>query len=160
MTRIDLVTEIDAPIGIVYDLARDLDLHARSMVDSRERAIGGRTTGRIESGETVTWRAHHFGRWWTLTSVITDAEPPSQFADEQRSGPFRSFRHEHRFEPLAADRTRMVDRWEHRSPLGLLGKLTDRLILARYMRGLLERRNATLKAEAERAVGRGISSPG
>ena len=44
---IDLVTDIDAPIQLVYDLARDLDLHARSMAHTGERAIGGRTSGRI-----------------------------------------------------------------------------------------------------------------
>lgn len=148
-TRIGLTTDIDAPIDLVFDLARDLDLHARSMAHTDERAIGGRTTGRIEAGETVTWRARHFGRWWTLTSRITIVDRPTRFADEQDTGPFAWFRHEHRFEPLPDGRTRMHDHWEHRSPLGLLGAIADRLVLGGHMRRLLETRNRALKREAE-----------
>ena len=148
-TRIELTTEIDAPIDIVFDLARDLDLHARSMVASGERAIGGRTSGRIEQGETVTWRARHFGIWWTLTSRITVVDPPTRFVDEQARGPFAWFRHEHRFERTASGGTLMHDHWEHRSPLGPLGVVADRLVLAGHMRRLLEHRNEELRAEAE-----------
>jgi uncharacterized protein YndB with AHSA1/START domain len=61
MTRIDLTTRIEAPIEQVFDLARDIDLHARSMAHTNERAVAGRTSGRIRQGETVTWRATHFG---------------------------------------------------------------------------------------------------
>jgi hypothetical protein len=43
----------------------------------------------------------------------------------------------------------MRDRWEHRSPLGPLGRLVDRLVLGRYMRSLLATRNAALKHAAE-----------
>lgn len=149
---VELTTDIAAPIDVVYDLARDLDLHARSMAHTGERAVAGRTSGRIDIGEMVTWRARHFGLWWTLTSRITVADRPMRFADEQVSGPFAWFRHEHRFAPLADGRTRMHDRWEHRSPLGPLGAIVDRLVLGRYMRGLLEQRNRVLRAEAERAA--------
>ncbi|HEY0444557.1 MAG TPA: YndJ family transporter, partial [Candidatus Limnocylindrales bacterium] len=47
MTTITLTTDIAAPIDRVFDLARDLDLHAASMAATGERAIGGRTAGRI-----------------------------------------------------------------------------------------------------------------
>jgi ligand-binding SRPBCC domain-containing protein len=146
---IDLSTDIDAPIELVFDLARDLDLHARSMAHTGERAVGGRTTGRIDAGETVTWRARHFGIWWSLTSRITVVDPPGRFEDVQERGPFAWFRHEHRFEVLANGGTRMRDHWRHRSPLGPLGWLADRLVLGRHMRQLLVTRNAALKAEAE-----------
>ena len=49
----------------------------------------------------------------------------------------------------------MADDWEHTSPFGPLGRLVDRLVLGRYMRGLLETRNAALKAEAERGAPQG-----
>lgn len=57
--------------------------------------------------------------------------------------------HEHRFERLPDGRTRMRDRWEHRSPLGPLGAIADRLVLERHMRRLLGFRNRALKREAE-----------
>lgn len=149
MITIDLETTIAAPIELVFDLARDIDLHARSMADSRERAVAGRMSGRIERGETVTWRARHFGLWWTLVSRITVVEAPSRFVDEQERGPFRWFRHEHRFASVDGG-TRMTDHWQHVSPMGPLGRLVDRLVLGRYMRDLLVSRNAVLKAETER----------
>ena len=148
MTVIDLTTQIHAPIGRVFDLARDLDVHARSMAHTRERAVAGRTTGRVDVGDTVTWRARHFRVWWSLTSRITVVEPPTRFEDVQERGPFAWFRHEHRFESVDG-RTLMLDHWEHRSPLGPLGRVVDRLVLARYMRTLLVTRNAAIKREAE-----------
>ena len=152
MTRIRLVTDIAAPIERVYDLARDIDLHARSMRHTDERAVAGRTGGQIGLGETVTWRARHFGITWSLTSRITVAKPPHRFVDEQAAGPFHSFRHEHRFEPVGGG-TRLMDDWQHVAPFGPLGRLVDRLVLARYMHRLLETRNRALKVEAESPVG-------
>ncbi len=153
MTRIRLATTIAAPIDRVFDLARDIGLHARSMAATREQAVAGRTGGLIERGETVTWRARHFGVWWSLTSRITVVERPVRFVDEQEHGPFRWFRHEHRFESRG-DGTVMTDSWEHVSPFGPLGRLVDRLVLGRYMRRVLETHNVAIKAEAEGLVPR------
>lgn len=148
MTTIRLETEIGAPIELVFDLARDIDLHERSMSAADEIAVAGRTSGCIEFGETVTWRARHFGRLWTLTSVVTECSAPTRLVDEQLSGPFRAFRHVHTFRPMPAG-TLMIDDWVHLAPFGPLGWLADRLALGRYMRQLLRTRNAYLKAVAE-----------
>jgi ligand-binding SRPBCC domain-containing protein len=150
MTRIRLETVIEAPIERVYDLARDIDLHVRSMANAGEQAVGGRMSGLIGLGETVSWQARHFGITWMLTSRVTVAEPPTRFVDEQVTGPFRSFRHEHRFESIPIG-TLMIDDWQHTSPLGPIGRLVDRLVLTGYMRRLLETRNLELKTEAERS---------
>ena len=148
MTTIRLETRIEAPIESVFDLARDIGLHARSMEGTGEQAIAGRRDGPIELGETVTWRARHFGRWWTLTSRVTRLERPTRFEDVQATGPFRSFRHGHTFRSVDGG-TVMTDDWQHTAPFGPLGWLADRVVLGRHMRQLLETRNAQLKAEAE-----------
>jgi ligand-binding SRPBCC domain-containing protein len=148
MTTFHLETTIEAPIERVFDLARDIGLHERSMASTGERAIAGRLSGPIEQGETVTWRARHFGLWWTMTSRITEVHAPTTFADQQEAGPFAWFRHRHTFRAVP-NGTVMTDDWEHASPFGPLGRLVDRLVLGRYMRGLLETRNAALKVEAE-----------
>jgi ligand-binding SRPBCC domain-containing protein len=148
MTAFRLETRIEAPVERVFDLARDIGLHERSMAATGERAVAGRRDGLIGLGETVTWRARHFGLWWSLTSRITVCEPPTRFEDEQASGPFRSFRHRHHFRADAGG-TIMTDDWEHTAPFGPVGRLVDRLVLRRYMRHLLEIRNAELKLEAE-----------
>jgi ligand-binding SRPBCC domain-containing protein len=151
VTTFELRTPIRAPIDVVFELARDVGFHERSMAESGERAVAGRTSGPIALGETVTWRARHFGLWWTLQSRITTMTPPTGFSDEQVRGPFAWFRHEHRLEAVEGG-TVMTDRWSHASPLGPIGWLADRIVLARYMRRLLETRNAALKLEAERVA--------
>lgn len=64
--------------------------------------------------------------------------------DAQQSGPFRQWWHEHRFEPVAGG-TLMTDVVEFEAPAGAVGRLVNVLVLTRYMRKLLERRNAWLK---------------
>jgi ligand-binding SRPBCC domain-containing protein len=148
MARIHLETQIAAPIERVFDLARDIDFHQRSMAHTSERAVGGRTSGMIGLGETVTWRARHLGLSWSLTSRITAFEPPVRFVDEQVSGPFAWFRHEHRFEATPGG-TRMIDDWRHAAPFGVIGRLVDALLLGPLLRRLLVHRNAALVREAE-----------
>jgi ligand-binding SRPBCC domain-containing protein len=149
MVRIHIETEIAAPIEHVFEFARDIDFHTRSMAHTGEQAVGGRTSGRIGSGETVTWRARYFGRSWELTSRITAFEPPTRFVDEQTSGPFAWFRHEHRFEVIPGG-TRMIDDWQHAAPYGVVGRIVDRLVLGPLLGRLLAGRNGALAREAMR----------
>lgn len=152
-----LVTEIAAPPERAFALSLDVGAHVRSMAGTGERAVAGTTSGTIGLGETVTWRARHFGVVWRMTSRITALEAPGRFVDEQVRGPFARFRHEHRFEPSAVG-TRMVDEVTFRAPLGPLGRLAEQVALARYMPRLIAGRNATLRAELERDQ-RAASSP-
>jgi len=145
---IKLRTEIAAPPEVVFDLARSIDLHKQSMQHTSEEAIAGRTSGLIEMGETVTWRARHFEVMQTLTSKVTGFERPTYFADEMVKGAFKSFRHEHFFEPTE-NGTLQIDHFYYTSPLGLLGKLADWLFLRKYMTRLLERRNELMKEVAK-----------
>ena len=141
-----VVTELDAPHDRAFALSLDIGAHERSMAASSERAVAGTTSGTIGLGETVTWRARHFGIVWRMTSRITALEAPHRFVDEQVRGPFARFHHLHRFEPSARG-TRMVDEIEFRAPFGPLGRLAERVALARYHPRLIAERNATLAAE-------------
>jgi len=133
-------------------LARDLDLHTRSLAHTGERAVGGRTSGRIELGEEVEWSARHFGVRWRLRSRITEFSRPRTFTDVQVTGPFVRFEHRHMF--LACDGgTLVIDAWTHVAPLGVLGRLADRVFLERHMRRQLESRNREIKRSAESASG-------
>ncbi len=149
MARLRLETFVAAAPERVFDLARDLDLHQRSLAHTGEEIVGGRQGGLIEQGEEVEWRARHQGWTGRLRSRITAFERPHHFTDIQVHGPFTSFEHRHSFAPVQGG-TRMVDEWEHRAPLGWLGLLADYLFLKRHMRRILEMRHAALKLEAER----------
>lgn len=149
MADIRIETFVAAPPERVFDLARDLDFHQRSMAHTGERAIGGRTSGLIEEGEEVEWEASDLGFTWRLRSRITAMDRPREFTDEQVSGPFVRYRHTHTF--VARDGgTLMIDDWRHTAPLGPLGALADALFLERHMRRTLELRAAAINAEAER----------
>lgn len=140
---------IRAPIEVCFDLARSIDIHAESTSQTRERAVGGRTSGLIELGESVTWEAVHLGVKQRLTAKITELERPHYFVDEMVKGAFKGFKHTHRFEPRDQG-TLMTDMFDYESPLGLLGKLADRLFLEEYMRAFLVKRNGYIKQVAER----------
>jgi ligand-binding SRPBCC domain-containing protein len=148
MASFELRTEIAAPLQRVFDLSRSIDVHLDSMSRSRERAVAGVTSGLIGLGEQVTWRARHFGIPFTMTSKIIEMEPPNYFVDEQVRGPFRRFRHEHRFTHDGL-MTVMVDTIEFSSPLGPVGRAVDRFGLERYMSRLISEHNRFLKVQAE-----------
>ncbi|HEV7589045.1 MAG TPA: SRPBCC family protein [Longimicrobium sp.] len=148
MVTIELRTFIAAPPERVFDLSRSIDLHARSMARSREEAVAGRTAGLIGLGETVTWRARHFGVRQRLTICIAGYERPRWFRDELVRGAFATMVHDHHF--AAADGgTEMRDVFCFSAPAGPLGRLVERLVLRRYMTRLLAERNAAIKAAAE-----------
>jgi ligand-binding SRPBCC domain-containing protein len=143
---------IAAPVQAVFDLALDVDAHLASMAESDEQAVAGVTSGLIGLGETVTWRAKHFGVPFTMTSRITELDSPVRFVDEQQRGPFRRFRHEHLFEGIDG-RTLMTDRISFDAPLWVIGDVVERAVLGRYLEKLIRERNDYLKLEAEERAG-------
>lgn len=148
MPKIVIETFVQCDQRIAFDLSRSIDLHQVSTAHTNEKAIAGRTSGLIELGETVTWRARHFGIYQNLTSKITEMHAPSYFVDEMVQGAFKSFRHEHRLEK-AGEAILMIDIFDYCSPFGLLGNFVDWLFLKRYMTILLEKRNQVIKEFAE-----------
>lgn len=132
----------------VFGLSLDVDAHTRSMAESGERAVAGVMAGRMGPGDTVTWQARHFGVPIRMTSRITEYREPSHFVDEQLRGPFKLWRHEHRFIP-DDDGTLLRDDITFAAPLGPLGRLAELLVLRWYMPKLIRQRNEFLKAAAE-----------
>jgi ligand-binding SRPBCC domain-containing protein len=142
------MTEIRAPIERVFDLARDVDLHTVSMRRHGEVAVAGRTSGLLELGEEITWQARHFGMTMRLTARIIEFERPRRFRDSMVRGPFAWLHHEHRFHARNG-KTVMEDVFEFASPLGPVGRLVDRFVLAPYLTRLLRARAGAIKAAAE-----------
>jgi len=148
MPKFKIKTRIKAKKEIVFDLSRSIDLHKKSTEQTNEEAIGGITEGLINLGETVTWRAKHFGVYQKLTAKITAFEYPNYFVDEMVKGIFSEFKHEHIFEDKEYG-TLMVDIFNYRSPLGILGRIADIIFLENYMKEFLKKRNETIKEFAE-----------
>jgi ligand-binding SRPBCC domain-containing protein len=137
-------TRLPTDVETAFYRSLSIDAHTASMARSRERAVGGVTSGIIGLGQEVTWRAWHFGVPIRMTSRITELNRPDFFSDEQVRGPFRSFRHEHRFETGDDDGTLMIDRVRFAAPFGPLGRAAE-LVVGPYLRRLIERRNAYLR---------------
>jgi ligand-binding SRPBCC domain-containing protein len=155
MPKIQIITEIKSTLEICFDLARSIDLHKISTSKTKEEAIAGTTKGLINLNETVTWKATHFGIRQKLTTQITAFDRPNYFRDEQIDGIFKSMVHEHRFEEHDG-RVIMTDVFEFESPLGILGRIFNTLVLTRYMTKFLKDRNKIIKEYAETGKWKGI----
>ncbi|HEY7342421.1 MAG TPA: SRPBCC family protein [Ktedonobacterales bacterium] len=148
MPTIHLETLIAASPERCFDLSLNVDLHRHSVAHTHERPIAGVTSGVMRLGDTVTWEAVHFGVKQHLTTEITAYDRPHYFVDEMIRGIFQELKHHHAFIPQPPG-TLMIDTFTFQSPLGILGRVADALVLTRYMRGLLLTRNRYLKQEAE-----------
>ncbi|KIS26429.1 cyclase [Arthrobacter sp. SPG23] len=139
-------TESALPRERLFDLARSIDAHLDSQAEAGERAVAGVTSGLIGEGQEVTWRARHFGVPFRMTSRITSMDYPERFVDEQVRGPFKAFRHVHEFEATGRGSI-MTDRVEFTTPFGLLGRIAERLVLRRYLEGLIAVRGLYLAGQ-------------
>jgi ligand-binding SRPBCC domain-containing protein len=93
----------------------------------------------LQAGARIEYALSLFGvpvYWRTLISVW---EPPVRFVDEQASGPFTHWRHEHTFEERDGG-VLMRDRVEYEEPLGLLGLVAHHLFVERLLRRVFDYR--------------------
>ncbi|WP_420452328.1 SRPBCC family protein [Ilumatobacter sp.] len=143
-------TILPARPDVCYATSLDVDFHQHSFEESDERAVGGVQHGEMSLDDTVTWSARHFGRTWTMSTVISEVDPPHRFVDEQIDGPFRSFRHEHTFRALGESSTEMWDHVSFVAPYGPAGWIAEKLVLGWYLPKLIDVRNAALVEEVGR----------
>lgn len=150
-TIIHLTTHINAPINKCFELSISVDVHQQSTGNTREKAIAGVTSGMMELNDTVTWEAIHFGVKQKLTSKITKYQYPFYFVDEMVNGVFKKIYHQHVFTE-SGNTTTMTDIFEYAAPLGVFGKLAEKLFLNRYLKNFLIERNNYIKLLAEQTI--------
>lgn len=148
MPTIHITTFVAAPVERVFDLSRSIDLHKQSMTKHKEEAVAGVRFGLIEKDETVTWKAKHLFKNRILKTRITEMKRPEMFTDEQAEGDFKLLKHEHYFKPCD-NGTIMIDMINFESPYGAVGRGFNKIYLTKYLRKLIERRNAVIKKFAE-----------
>ena len=140
---------VRAPAGRCFDLARSVDLHVDSSREIGARAIGGRRDGLPGEGDETRWSARFCGVRFAMTTRIEDFSSPGRFGDRLTRGLLRQFAHVYRFEPTPDGGCAMSDELTVEVPFGPLGRLMERLYLARKMRGLVRRRLEHIKRVAE-----------
>jgi len=148
MPYIHLTTFIEAPRERVFDLSRSVDLHKSSMKHHEEQVVNGVMTGLMNINDDVTWKAKHLFKERTLKIKITQMQRPEFFCDEQLNGDFLSLKHEHYFKTIE-NGTIMIDQFRYEMKKNFIMKLVNRVYLEKYMRRLLEERNAVIKTAAE-----------
>lgn len=148
MPTIHLTTFIAAPVDVVFDLSRSVEVHKQSMRQHQEEAVAGTRFGLVEKEDTITWRAKHLLKKRFLRVKITQMSKPVGFIDEQMEGNFKMMKHEHHFKSCD-NGTILIDLFHFESPFGMIGKWFNGLFLTGYLRRLLEHRNRTIKEYAE-----------
>jgi ligand-binding SRPBCC domain-containing protein len=148
MTAIELITPIDAPIEICFDLSISIDLELKAAQGSQLQAVSGVTTGAIGPGQRVGWKTKQFGIAVSHVSEITGFQRPLFFQDSMVEGIFKSFQHDHFFRPLGANKTAMRDLLRFSMPLRLMGAISERLIVRPRLKQLLLLRNRLIEETA------------
>jgi ligand-binding SRPBCC domain-containing protein len=151
MVELKEITIISAPIERCFDLARSVEVHLAGNVHFGESAVavGGVTSGLVDLGQRVTWRAKHLGVWQNLTSEITRYDRPNYFCDEMIEGAFKRMEHDHYFSGTTPIETVMTDVFRFAAPLPFFGRIAEAVVLRRYMKNLLHERNDVIKKIAE-----------
>lgn len=149
MPRITHCQFINAPIETCFDLARDVHTISRLVPKIKQKAIAGVTSGLLEVGNIVTWESFHFGIRTQLSSQMIALKRPLFFKDRMVKGAFHSFTHTHEF-IKKKNGTLMIDHFDFKSPLSILGVIADQLFLKRYMQNFIERRAYMLSIIAEK----------
>ncbi|MGA7617150.1 MAG: SRPBCC family protein [Thermoanaerobaculia bacterium] len=152
MTRLQIETQIKAPIELCFDLARDVEAHTESAAFSSERLVEpGRLQGLLEEGDLIAFEGVHFGFRQRFVARIVEMRRPVVFVDEMVHGAFRTMRHIHAFE-RSGEGTLMRDTLEWEAPLGFLGRLADHLFLRRHLESFVRRKQDALRRLAEKEV--------
>lgn len=79
----------------------------------------------------------------TWVTEITHIQEMKYFVDEQRVGPYSIWHHEHHLEP-AEGGVLMRDIVTYKPPLGMLGRIANRLIIRKKLREIFQYRERAL----------------
>jgi len=99
----------------------------------------------VQKGTLINYslRVHGIPLRWT--SEIVEWEPPHRFVDLQLRGPYKLWRHEHRFEPNDG-RTLISDTINLALPLGLLGQMAYKIKLQSDVQEIFSFRKEKIRA--------------
>jgi ligand-binding SRPBCC domain-containing protein len=98
----------------------------------------------IRTGTVIDYRLRLFGVPFQWQSLISHWEPPHCFVDERQRGPYRLWRHTHRFNERGS-MTVIDDEVEYQLPLTPLGELAHPLV-KRQLQGIFQFRGQMVGA--------------
>ena len=135
-------TVLDAPLESVFPFfskPENLGLLTPPKMDFTIR----RADGLMASGAAIEYRLRVFGLLIGWRSRIECWEDAKCFVDSQVRGPYRAWWHEHHFSEMNGY-TVMEDRVYYALPLGVLGQLVHRVLIAKQLRATFNYRAAAI----------------
>jgi ligand-binding SRPBCC domain-containing protein len=114
-----------------------------SKLDFRILEISGH--GNVHSGQIIRYKIKVLPLYWVYwVTEITDVQEPFYFVDDQRSGPFALWRHQHSFKEVEGG-VEMIDEISYAIPFGPLGLLAHWLFVRREVNVIFNHRFKTLE---------------
>ena len=99
----------------------------------------------LHAGQIITYKVRPFlGIPFNWVTEITHAREPYFFVDEQRLGPFLFWHHKHYLEETPEGNVVMVDSVHYKVFYGLLGKIINRLVVARRLKYIFDYRTRVI----------------
>lgn len=105
-----------------------------------------RSDNSLATGSQVLLRQNFFGLGLRWLAEHGEYEPPVRFVDRQVHGPFRSWRHEHIFQPNCSG-CRLIDRIHYQLPFGIFGRAAGGRFIASQIDRMFRYRHATTAAD-------------
>jgi ligand-binding SRPBCC domain-containing protein len=150
--RLSAQTVIDAPLGDVFSFfSRPENLGAITPPGMGFRITSG--SGEMAENAAIAYRVR-IGpapvRWLTR---IEAWEPNARFVDVQERGPYACWWHEHRFTADGPSRTVMDDTVLYAPPLGVLGRIANRVFIEASLRRIFAFRADAIRLRFGRGDG-------
>lgn len=167
MPTVTFETTVSAPLERVWALHEDVSkaLPALSPPSACVRVKAADVPVRAGSRIVISARGP-LGPPLRWVARIVEHRPPGPdapraeagFVDEQESGPFKSWRHEHTFASVDDGSTRLTDRVTYEVRFGPLGRIADTLFVRRQVERMFRHRHEVLPRLLASGVGAGVHS--
>ena len=134
---------VDAPLGEVFSFFSQ-PANLALLTPPKVGFTIHRMKGPMGAGATIEYRLRVAGFRLKWRSLIEEWEPGKFFVDSQNLGPYRSWWHEHHFE-ARGEQTVIEDRVYYSPPLGLLGRIANRLFIGGQLEETFHYRAAAVR---------------
>lgn len=143
-------------LPISLDAAWDFLCRPEHLRDLTPPGVGLTVTSdlpdRMYPGLIITYRLGLYSMFYfNWVTEITQAEPLSYFIDEQRSGPYRFWHHEHRLRAVEGG-VEMKDLVHYALPFGVLGRMVHAAIVKNQLIAIFDYRREVLTDRFGRPV--------
>jgi ligand-binding SRPBCC domain-containing protein len=158
MPTLEFETTVAAPLEKVWAFYEDVAASLPALTAPEEGLTIESADVPVKVGSKIVLNVNGpFGRVRWVARIV-EHHPPhavvfgeeARFVDEQESGPFKFWRHEHEFERIDEKATRVADRITYRVPFAAVGGwLVDAIFVRPKLRRLFRYRHDQLRLRME-----------